>query len=160
MGVFDDIAGFLVGSIGSRFSGDQSIGFGGNVSGTLPPTRKETRGFMPTVANSGQRNSIRQFQIAAPSFFWGFWHEVFARFGVVGPDADDHVIRITIKLSSFSFAPSSFDYEIKGGDHFIRGVSGGSGASETVIITGNVATAISVRAKSHSTPQNIIVTVS
>ena len=43
---------------------------------------------------------------------------------------------------------------------FIWGVAGGYGAAETVTITGKVATSISVRAKSHSSLQKVVVTVS
>lgn len=136
----------------SRNSNDRGyIGFGGNVSGTL---------VRPVATEARSKLMMKRFQISAPPLRWGRWQEVFAQLGVKGPDADRHVTKVNISLSTDSHAPSSFDYEIKGGDRLIRGVVGGSGVSETVIISGNVATAISVRAKSHSQAQRVIVAVS
>lgn len=140
MGFFDDLS--------------DRIGFGGNVTGTLdlfPGSRTKAR----------IRNSMRIFLIPAPPLFWGGWQEVFAQAGVVEPDADKNVTEVNISFSSHDTGePSSFDYEIKGGDHFIRGTAGASGMSEMVTITGNVATAVSVRAKSYLQRQNIRVMVS
>lgn len=96
-------------------------------------------------------------QAWAPPMFWGPWVGVFSQFGVVGPASDDHVTQVDIDFDTNSQAPSTFDVEIKGGDRFIR--SSGPG-SETVTITGNVATSISVRCRSHSFGQNILITAS
>ena len=180
MGIFDSFSDSLRGSMidnlidvsdifggrkqaANRFvfsNSDRGIGFGGNTSGTLSPARIEGRDFDQTFFGMQPRVSTKLFQIPAPPLIWGFWQEIFAQFGVADPNADSHVTRITVSFSSFSRSPSSFDYEIKGGDHFISGVAGASGASEIVNITGNVATAISIRAKSHSVGQNVMVTVS
>lgn len=139
------------------FSDDDGgyIGFGGNASGTLNPRKRNESGF----TQARIKGRYMRFQVPAPALAWGTWVEVFSQFGVTGPNADQHITRVNLSLSSDSAGPSSFDYEIKGGDYSIRGVAGGSGASETVNITGNVATALSVRAKSHSSIQKIIVTV-
>lgn len=141
------------------FFGDDNgghVGFGGNVSGTLNPSGRKKSG----ITKARIKRSFGRHTIWAGPFIWGPWQEVFAQFSVIGPDADRHVTRVNLSLSTDTSAPSSFDHEIKGGDYFIRGVAGGSGASETVTITGNVATSISVRAKSHSQGQQIIVNVS
>lgn len=141
------------------FFGDDNgghIGFGGNVSGTLNPSGRKKLG----ITKARIKRSFGRFQVSAPPFIWGGWQEVFAQFGVIGPDADRHVTRVNLSLSTDTQAPSSFDYEIKGGDYFIRGVAGGFGASESVTITGNVATSISVRAKSHSSLQKVVISVS
>ena len=137
------------------FNKSNHIGFGGNVRGILNPLRSKNR--KSTKAKITRR--YRRVRISAPPLKWGAWREVFAQIGVVGPDADTHVTEVNLSFSNESSAPSSFEYEIKGGDFNIRNYSGGHGASEKVTITGNVATSIQVRAKSHMGTQNIIVVV-
>lgn len=96
-------------------------------------------------------------QAWAPPLFWGPWVELFSQFGVVGPNSADNVTRVELDFDTSSQAPSTFDVEIKGGDRFIR--SSGPG-SETATITGNVATSISIRCRSHSLGQNVLITAS
>ncbi len=96
-------------------------------------------------------------QAWAPPLFWGPWVEVFSQFGVAGADSDGYVTQVDIDFDTNSNAPSTFDIEIKGGDSFIS--SSGPG-SESVTITGNVATSISVRCRSHSLGQNVMITAS
>lgn len=96
------------------------------------------------------------FSVWAPPLLWGPWQEIFAVFGVIGQNADDSQIRKTISYQTLSQAKSTFDIEIRGGDRFISAV--GPGSSD-VTITGNVATALSIRAKSHSLGQQIRVSV-
>jgi hypothetical protein len=102
---------------------------------------------------------MKRHQVHAPALVWGRWLEVYAQLGVTGPDADQHVTKVKLSIASETETQSSFDYEIKGGDYNIRGVVGSSSVSETVPITGNVATSIKVRAKSHSLQQRVIVTI-
>lgn len=106
---------------------------------------------------SVQTKGYDSAQAWAPPLFWGPWVEVFSQFGVVGPNSADNVTRVEIDFDTNSYAPSTFDVEIKGGDSFIR--SSGPG-SETATITGNVATSISVRCRSHSLGQNVLITSS
>jgi len=96
-------------------------------------------------------------QAWAPPLFWGPWVEVFSQFGVVGADSQDHVTKVDIDFATMSQAKSTFDVEIKGGDRFVS--SSGPG-SEIVTVTGNVATSISVRCRSHSIGQNVFITAS
>lgn len=124
------------------------IGFGG---GTM-------KGFGQNLfGNSG--GMTRMFDVYAPPFFWGPWVEVFAQFGVFGKNPEDHVTTVSVSLSSMSEAGSSFDYEIKEGDKLIEGFVGAGSITEEIEIIGNVATAISVRCKSHSTGQHVIVEI-
>lgn len=91
--------------------------------------------------------------VLAPPLFWGPWITVFAQFGVQGPDADHHVTSIDVDLSlADSLTESTFDYEISGGDDFISDYGPNR---ERVFISGNVATEIRVRCKSHSVPVNV-----
>lgn len=80
--------------------------------------------------------------------------QAWAQFGVIGPDADQQLSTITLSFSSTTEAPSTFDVEIKGGDRHIRTIGPGS---QRVRVTGNVATAISVRFRSHASPLNIVI---
>lgn len=98
-----------------------------------------------------KKNFIRA---SAPSLSWGPWVQVWAQFGVIGPDADQHVSHITLSFSSTTESPSTFDVEIKGGDRRIRIIGPGS---QRVTVTGNVATAVSARFRSYATPQNIVI---
>ncbi|MFN3169939.1 MAG: colicin Z C-terminal domain-related protein [Hyphomicrobiales bacterium] len=100
------------------------------------------------------RKSI--FSIWAPPLSWGPWSEIFAVFGVVGEGGNDAQIRKTISYQTTSQAKSTFDVEVKGADRFVSAV--GPGSSD-VTITGNVATAISIRARSHSVGQQVRVSV-
>ena len=104
------------------------------------------------------RRMKKTFHVTAEPLAWGRWVEVYAQLGVTGPYAENHVTQVTLEIGSRTETQSSFDYEIKGGDYSIRGVVGSSSVSETVPITGNVATSIKVRAKSHSLRQRVIVT--
>jgi len=97
-----------------------------------------------------------RFRVIAPPLFWGPWVEVWAQFGVVGANADSHRATVKVSFETQSRRPSTFDVEIKGGDRLIRTIGPGSAI---VTVTGNVATAIKVRAKSHLFPQQVIVTV-
>ena len=111
-----------------------------------------------TSANKGQSldtkggNSTR---VWAPPLVWGPWQEVFSQFGVVGPNSNNHVTRVTVSFATQSNVLSTFDVEIRGGDQDIRSIGPGS---ETITITGNVATSISVRCKSHVAGQNVVIT--
>lgn len=96
------------------------------------------------------------FSVAAPPLFWGAWTEIYAQFGVTGPNADQHQTRLNISFHIVGRGESSFDVEIKGGDRLIRTLGPGSAR---VTITGNVATGISIRCKSHSVPLNVRVQV-
>ncbi|MBB4120313.1 colicin Z C-terminal domain-related protein [Martelella radicis] len=113
-------------------------------------------------ALAGKRNretferKFRQFDVWAGPLVWGPWTEVWAQFGVKGPEADRHVSYVRISFDTQSNAPSPFHVEIKGGDRFIRSVGPGE---ETVTVTGNISTAISIRCKSATQGQNVLVTV-
>jgi len=72
---------------------------------------------------------------------------VWAQIGVIGPNSDQQASEIAISFSISGRNNSSFDIEIKGGDNLIRSTGPGT---EYVTVTGNVATAIKVRLKSHS----------
>jgi hypothetical protein len=105
-----------------------------------------------------KRQYKEQKQIAevwAPPLFWGPWVGIFTQFGVVGPDSDKHVTKLDVSFTGIT-GSSSFSVEIKGGDELIRAI--GPGSAE-VTITGNVATTISMRAKSHSTGFGVDVNV-
>jgi hypothetical protein len=93
----------------------------------------------------------RYFKIAAPSGYWGDWKEIWA---VIGGDTP---IRINVKYSTLSEIPSNFDVQIRSGSTFIQKIGSGSTLVE---IAPNVATAIHIRAKSHSNfPQDVRVHV-
>ena len=127
-------------------SGDEKIGFGGNVNGTLKTPQRKIRMKRPSVV---------MMSLSAPAKFWSPWIEVYA---VIGLDKNSQTT-VPMLLQSTSGNPSSFDYEIKGGDRFIRGVVAGSGVTEKITITGEVMTSISVRLKSHSITQKVTVRV-
>lgn len=99
---------------------------------------------------------FRQFDVWAGPLIWGPWTEVWAQYGVKGPDADRHVSYVKISFDTLSDAPSPFQVEIKGGDRFISSVGPGD---ETVTVSGNISTAISVRCKSATLGQHVLVTV-
>jgi|AVFP01.1.fsa_nt_gi hypothetical protein len=56
------------------------------------------------------------FSVLAPPLAWGPWTEVFGYIGM----SEDYSTIVDISFSSESNAPFPFDYEIKGGDSFIR----------------------------------------
>lgn len=113
-----------------------------------------------TILRRGKRPAVerkfRQFDVWAGPLVWGPWTEVWAQVGVLGPDAGAHVSTVRISFDTQSNAPSPFQVEIKGGDRFISTTGPGE---EIVTVTGNVATAISIRFKSVSLGQNVLVTV-
>ena len=86
------------------------------------------------------------FDVPAPALVWGPWITIWAQFGVIGPDSDTHqtFLRVVFKARR---PLSSFDVELKGGDEIIRTIGPGSAI---VTVTGNVATAVSIRCRSHS----------
>ncbi len=96
------------------------------------------------------------FSVWAPPLSWGPWAEIWRQFGVTGPDRDTHVVIVGISFETVSDAASAFGVEIRGGDSFIHTTGPGS---EVVTVSGNVATAISIRCKSFSVGQNISVYV-
>ena len=108
------------------------------------------RRTVPTLAKKAA------FQLAAPPITWGFWTEIWAQFGVTGPDAENHETTVEITFESFTRLESTFDVEFAWGGQTRRTV--GPGAA-SITIVGNVATAISMRAKSHLGLQNILVHV-
>ncbi len=65
----------------------------------------------------------------------------------------EHVTEVTIEFVDVSLMPSSFEYEIDGADKPVSGIGPGS---ETVTITGNVATSIWVRCKSYGNALDIL----
>lgn len=97
-----------------------------------------------------------RFRVIAPPLFWGPWVEVWAQVGVVGPNRNSNRTTVRVSFDTQTPAASTFDFEIKGGDRLIRTIGPGSAL---VTVTGNVMTAVSVRAKSHLLPQQVIVTV-
>ncbi|MEM6413334.1 MAG: colicin Z C-terminal domain-related protein [Pseudomonadota bacterium] len=86
-------------------------------------------------------------EVAAPALVWGVWVPIFNQFGVRGPNADNHITRLRVSYSVVSETKSTFDVEIKGGDELVTDVGP---SSSIVTISGNVATSIMLRAKSHS----------
>ena len=104
------------------------------------PTRVETK---------------RQSQVLAPAFIWGPWLEIYAQFGVIGANADRHVTTVEVSFETRTEASATFDVEIEGGDELVTAIGPGS---VTVKISGNVAIALRLRARSHLTAQNIIIT--
>ncbi len=99
------------------------------------------------------------FRVVAPPNRWGNWVPVFAQIGVVGPNPDRHQTKIRITFVTTGELLSSYDVQIKGGDRAINTVGDSSTNSELITITGNVATSISIRCRSHSFLQNILVNV-
>jgi hypothetical protein len=95
-----------------------------------------------------------RFDVWAPPLFWGPWVPVWRSFGATGRNQFRQIVRRSISFETVSDAPSSFSVEIKGGDQLVRAVGPGSA---TVTITGNHATMISIRCKSHSIGQHVIV---
>ncbi len=116
-------------------------------------------GNLGVGSNSGDISlkSSGRFHVLAPPRFFGPWQQVWSQFGVAGND-DTIKQRIKINFESMSDAPSSFDVEISGGDRFIRTAVPGSGFVY-VTVSGNVATAITVRFRSHTLGQKILVTL-
>lgn len=86
----------------------------------------------------------------ADPFVWGAWVPFQNYIGMT----DDTVINVTVSFANVSNAAGSFDYEIRGGDSLVKGYAVGS-MTETVMITGYIATTIYVRLKSHFAPQRI-----
>lgn len=107
------------------------------------------------VLNRGFEKKSRFF-VWAPPLIWGPWVEIWAQAGVAGPNPDQHQSIINIRYDTQSVAPSTFDVEIKGGDNFIREIGPGSAR---VTVTGNVLTAVSIRAKSHALGQQVVVDI-
>ncbi len=101
--------------------------------------------------------SKRTAGVLATPIVWSGWIEVFAQLGVVGRDKRNHVTYVDVTFSIEGEYQSSYDIEIKGGDRFIRTYGVGS-TKVRVAITGNVATAISVRVRSHTTPIQLRIT--
>ena len=105
------------------------------------------------VSQSGiaehQQKGFRSTRATAPPLYWGGWVDAFSQFGVVGSEKDNHVTRVNLVFSIVSGHQSAFDVEISGGDRHISTIGPGP---ETVTITGNVATTLRVRCKSHSLP--------
>lgn len=99
---------------------------------------------------------LRRFDVRAFPLIWTHWIEVWAQFGVAGRNSDTHVSQINVAYGIISTENSSFDVEIKGGDRFIRNIGPGS---DRITVTGNVATAVSVRYRSHSLPITIATSV-
>ena len=97
-----------------------------------------------------------RFQAYAPPLKWGPQVEIFAQFGVVGPNRDEHITKVKVHFDTQSQASSPFEVKITGGDQTITTAGPGSAL---VTITGNVATALNIRCKSYSLGQNVIVTV-
>jgi len=96
------------------------------------------------------------FSVWAPPLSWGPWTEIWAQFRVTGPDRDARVTYVNVSFETVSDAPSAFGVEIMGGDNFVR-TTGPS--SEVVTVSGNVATAISIKCRSFSVGQNISIYV-
>jgi len=103
-----------------------------------------------------ERTRKGRFSVVAPPLFWGPWTEIWATFGHRGPNPDRHRATLHVSFESISQVPSSFSVEIRGGDRLIRTVGPGSAR---VSITGNVSTAVSIRCKSHSILQHVIVSL-
>jgi len=110
------------------------------------------------VGRENKQQAIQErkgaFHVFAPAFFWGPWVEVYSQFGVTGPDPNNHVTRVSISFNVQGRNQSSFDVEIEGGDNSISQIGPGS---TLVTISGNVATALRFRAKSHSLALELIV---
>ncbi len=106
--------------------------------------------------NGLQLQKKQRFDVPAPAKSWGVWVELWSQFGVTGPNRDNYQSIIGISYETISRGPSTFDVEIMGGDDFIRTVGGGS---STVTVTGNVATSIFIRCRSHLLLQHVVVTL-
>ncbi len=94
------------------------------------------------------------FSVEAPALRWGAWVGIFAQDGVIDPDAEYHQMVVNVSFDSEGFSPSTFDVEIRGGDQFISTVGPGS---ERITITGDVATALYIRCRSHALRQVVVV---
>ena len=104
-----------------------------------------------------EANGIRRkgrIEVWAGPKIWGPWTEIWSQFGVVGPNAANHqsVVDVSFDVSRNGEGASSFDVEIRGGDRFISTVGSGSAI---VTVTGNVATSIAIRCRSHSLGLNV-----
>ena len=106
--------------------------------------------------NYGVEQKYRRTSAVAPALAWGHWTEVWSQFGVVGVNRDSHVTRLRMSFDITSLEKSSFDVEIRGGDNFVRTIGP---SSARITVTGNVATSISVRFRSHSLPLAIATSV-
>lgn len=98
----------------------------------------------------------KRFGVVAPPLFWGQWVEIWAQAGVIGRNPDKRRSIINVRFDTQTRAPSTFDVQIKGGDRLIQTIGPGSAR---VTVTGNVLTAVSIRARSHLHTQHVIVTV-
>ena len=96
-----------------------------------------------------------RFQIWAPPRLWGPWVPIYTLFGHAGPDSDNRKINLRVSYSTQSDS-SGFEVEIRGGDRLVRGVGPGH---SSVLISGNVMTEISIRCRSYSLGQHVIVNV-
>jgi len=97
-----------------------------------------------------------RFDVWAPPLFWGPWPPIWVSLGFTGPNQARQRTTITVTFDTVSDAPSPFGVEIKGGDKMIR--RNGPGAAR-VTISGNHATTISIRCKSHSIGQQIVASI-
>lgn len=113
------------------------------------------------IHNAAHRKSAHmekkaRFQLLAPPLFWSRWMPIWSQFGVIGPNADSYKTVVTVSFNAETETPSTFEVEIKGGDELVRALGPGFAY---VTITGNVATTLSIRCKSHSIAQNVIIDV-
>jgi len=92
-----------------------------------------------------ERKSL--FSLHAPPLFWGSAVEIYSQFGVFGVNPDQHVTEVRVSFSVQSAQESTFDVEIEGGDSPVFAIGPGSAV---VTITGNVATSLTLRARSHN----------
>lgn len=97
---------------------------------------------------------MSRIQMLAPPLTWSPWREVWAQFGVVGRDSDNHRTVVNVSYTTRSRAKSTFDVEIRSGNETFRTFGPGS---HRVVILGNVATSISVRLRSHTLGQDVFV---
>lgn len=97
------------------------------------------------------------FQLTAPAGFWSQWTYVAAPFGssrATNPTYNEIEISFISLGATF---PSTYSVEIRGGDRLIKTVGDESLNKVRVIITGNVATQIDIRLKSHGANQRVVI---
>ena len=104
-------------------------------------------GFGQTTRQEDQKAVRDKFNVFAGPLFWGPWQPIWTQYGVVGPNASRNVSSKKVSFKDVSRQRSTFDVEFKGGDKSIRTMGPGS---QIITITGNVATTVYVRFKSHS----------
>ena len=99
---------------------------------------------------------MSEARVWAPPRAWGPWQTLWTRFGVRGPDADERRAVLNISYQTVSQAPSTFDIQFDDGERIHQKVGPGR---HRIVILGNVAFQVRVRARSHTLGQSLRVSL-